>query len=493
MARNKDKPDIPPGTPFQRVRPMLITFFVVAVIGPALFSSYWLNTFSTVACLTLVAATVSLLYGQLGMVSLAQFALTGVGGWFCLRLIHGLGLPFEVALLISAVIAGVFGLIVGLPALRMRGLYLALLTLMVAAAFQVVVNVIGFPDGGEGWAGRVVNGQRALIQRPWVATSDDAYFRYVMFWLAAGMALIEWQRATMPGRAWALIRKSEAAAIAAGVSVLGYKAWAFALGGAIAGLAGGLLAGLNGQLDNTGFPTSQSILLYGLTIVGGSYHWMGAVIAGLLIRALPALLNDHGADGNLANAFYGFALLVSLIQGRKGLAGQLADFYKFVRVSRIIEGSLIWGVISIGLALAAAHFGYASFAGTLFIALIALLFRQAIPGVCWLLLGFFGKRVQNAAEDIEAAISLRLSRIVEAVGLVADHRILKRTLNMLFIGFFVGWVAWGVFDVEFVVALAIIWSAIVIKFLIELALYPAVLPLRQRIDARYPKPFASYR
>jgi branched-chain amino acid transport system permease protein len=493
MARNKDKPDIPPGTPFQRVRPMLITFLVVAVIGPALFSSYWLNTFSTVACLTLVAGTVSLLYGQLGMVSLAQFALTGVGGWFCLRLIHGIGLPFELALLISAVIAGVFGLIVGLPALRMRGLYLALLTLMVAAAFQVVVNVIGFPDGGEGWAGHVVNGQRALIQRPWIATSDNAYFRYVMFWLAAGMALIEWQRATMPGRAWALIRKSEAAAIAAGVSVLGYKAWAFALGGAIAGLAGGLLAGLNGQLDNTGFPTSQSILLYGLTIVGGSYHWMGAVIAGLLIRALPALLNDHGADGNLANAFYGFALLVSLIQGRKGLAGQLADFYKFVRVSRIIEGSLIWGVISVGLALAAAHFGYASFAGTLFIALIALLFRQAIPGVCWLLLGFFGKRVQNAAEDIEAAASLRLSRLVEAVGLVADHRILKRTLNMLFIGFFVGWVAWGVFDVEYPVALTIIWSAIVIKFLIELALYPAVLTLRQRIDARYPKPFASYR
>ena len=493
MARNKDKPDIPPGTPFQRVRPMLITFFVVALIGPALFSSYWLNTFSTVACLTLVAGTVSLLYGQLGMVSLAQFALTGVGGWFCLRLIHGFGLPFELALLISAVIAGVFGLIVGLPALRMRGLYLALLTLMVASAFQVVVNVIGFPDGGEGWAGHVVNGQRALIQRPWLATSDDAYFRYVMFWLAAGLALIEWQRATMPGRAWALIRKSEAAAIAAGVSVLGYKAWAFALGGAIAGLAGGLLAGLNGQLDNTGFPVSQSILLYGLTIVGGSYHWMGAVIAGLLIRALPALLNDHGADGNLANAFYGFALLVSLIQGRKGLAGQLADFYKFVRVSRIIEGSLIWGVISVGLALAASHFAYASFAGTLFIALIALLFRQAIPGVCWLLLGFFGKRVQNFAEDVEAAASLQIARMVEAVGLVADHRILKRSLNMLFIGFFVGWVAWGVFDVEFVVALVIIWSAIVIKFLIELALYPAVLPLRQRIDARYPKPFASYR
>ena len=134
MARNKDKPDIPPGTPFQRVRPMLITFFVVALVGPWLFSSYWLNTFSTVACLTLAAGTVSLLYGQLGMVSLAQFALSGVGGWFCLRLIHGIGLPFEIALVLGAVIAGLFGLILGLPALRMRGLYLALLTLMIAAA-----------------------------------------------------------------------------------------------------------------------------------------------------------------------------------------------------------------------------------------------------------------------------------------------------------------------------------------------------------------------
>ena len=103
--------------------------------------------FSTVACLTLVAGTVSLLYGQLGMVSLAQFALAGVGGWVCLRLIHGFALPFELALLAGALVAAVFGLLVGLPALRMRGLYLALLTLMVAAAVQVVVDVVGFPDG----------------------------------------------------------------------------------------------------------------------------------------------------------------------------------------------------------------------------------------------------------------------------------------------------------------------------------------------------------
>ena len=493
MARDKDKPDIPPGSPLRRITPILITLAVFGVMGPVLFSAYWLNTFTTVACLSLVAATVSLLYGQLGMVSLAQFALSGVGGWVCLRLVHGTAMPCELALIIGAVVAAAFGLIVGLPALRMRGLYLALLTLMVAAAFQVAVNVIGFPDGGPGWTGKVVDGQRALIERPWIATSDSSFFRYAIVWLAAGMSWLEWLRATEAGRSWALIRKSEAAAIAAGVSVFGYKAWAFTIGGFLAGLAGGLLAGLNGQLDNTGFPVSQSILLYALVAVGGVYNWVGCLFAGLLIRALPALLNDHGVDGNLSNVFFGFALLVSLIQGRKGLAGQLADYYKFVRMSRIVEGTVTWGFIAIAIGLICAQREWASFAGAFFIALIALLFRMVIPGVCWLLLGFFGKKVQDGAEDVEAWFSLRLARLMEGAGLMPDHRIIKRVINWLFIGCFVAWIAHGVFDVDFSVALGILWGAMLAKVIIEITSYRFMLPVRQRIDQRFPKPFASYR
>jgi branched-chain amino acid transport system permease protein len=493
MARDKDKPDTPPGAPLRRMAPILITLAVVALLGPALLSAYWLNTLTTAACLSLAAATAALLYGQLGMVSLAQFALSGVGGWVCLRLIHGLGLPFEAALLAGGVVAALFGLMVGLPALRMRGLYLALLTLMVAAAFQVAVNVIGFPDGGPGWTGKVVNGQRALIERPWIAASDGAYFRYAVGVLALGLAWIEWMRSTRLGRAWALIRKSEAAAIAAGVGVLRYKAVAFTIGGFLAGLSGGLIAGLNGQLDNTGFHASQSILLYALVVVGGAYHWMGAIFAGLLIRALPALLNDHAVDGNLANVFFGFALLVSLIQGRKGLAGQLADFYKFVRMSRIIEGTLSWGVISVALGLVFSLPELTSFAGAFFIALVALLFRLAIPGVCWMLLGFFGKSVQDRAEALEGSLSLALARRFEVWGLTPDHRLIKRVLNWLFIGLFVAWVAWGVFDVPYAAALAVVWLAMAAKVAWEVSAYPHVLPLRQYIDRRFPKPFASYR
>lgn len=492
MAREKDKPDTPPGTPLQRVRPMLMTLGIVLVVGPWLLSAYWLNSFTTMACLTLVTCSVALLYGQLGMVSLAQFALCGVGGWVCLRLVHGFAMPFELALLAGALTAGAFGLLVGLPALRMRGLYLALLTLMVAAAFQVVVSVIGFPDGGDGFTGKIIAGQRKLIDRPWIAGSDAAYFRYTICWLAAGMMLVEWQRATMPGRAWALIRKSEAAALAAGVSVVRYKAWAFAFGGFLAGLAGGLLAGLNGQLDDTGFPTGQSILAFALTVVGGAYHWMGSIFAGLAMRALPALLNDHGVDGNLANAFYGFALLVSLIQGRKGLAGQLADFYKFVRVSRIIEGTLSWGLIAVGLGFVFDGLGWNSFGGAFFLSLVALLFRQAIPAVCWMLLGFFGKRVQDWAEEKEARLSLALTKAMEARGLVPDHRLLKHILNWLFIALFLAWVAWGVFDVGFLLATVNVVLAMTLKVCLERFLYPSVLPLRDWIDRRFPKPFAAY-
>ena len=462
------------------------------LIGPAVLSAYWLNSLTTMVCLTIVAGSVALLYGQLGMVSLAQFALCGVGGWVCLRLVHGFALPFELCLVAGAVTAALFGLLVGLPALRMRGLYLALLTLMVAAAFQVVVNVIGFPDGGSGFTGKIVAGQRKLIDRPWIAGSDAAYFRYTLVWLAGALSLIEWQRVTMPGRAWALIRKSEAAALAAGVSVVRYKAWAFALGGLLAGLAGGLLAGLDGQLDDTGFPTSQSILVFALTVVGGAYHWMGAVFAGLLMRALPALLNDHGVDGNLANAFYGFALLVSLIQGRKGLAGQLADFYKFVRVSRIVEGTLTWGLIAIVLGFAFRALGWNSFGGAFFLALAALLFRVAIPGVCWMLLGFFGKKTQDWAEAREARLSLALAGWMEARGMVPNHRLVKHALNWLFIALFLAWVVWGVFDVDFVPALLNVVLAMIAKVALENLLYPSVLPLRDWIDRRFLKPHAAY-
>jgi branched-chain amino acid transport system permease protein len=456
-ARHIDTPRADRNTAWRGAWPIVVVMLGFAIVGPLLLNAYWTKTFTSVACLTLASASAALLFGQLGMVSLCQFAIAGVGGWITLRLLHGSGLPFELALLCGGVAASAFGLVTGLPAMRMRGLYLALVSLMVAAAFQVVINVTGFPDGGPGWLGKVVNGQRALIDRPWLATQDSAYLRYVVVIVAAGLVVIEWHRASLPGRAWALIRKGEAAAAAVGVNVVAYKAWAFALAGFLAGVSGGLLAGSNGQLDNSGFPVAQSILLFALTVVGGAYHWTGALFAALLMRAMPALLTDSGVDGNLANVFFGFALIVSLVQGRTGIAGQLAGLYRPMRISRIGQGVLTWGVAASALALLAATMAWIGFWGAFFIALAALLVHFAAPA------------------------------------LVRSTFLLDRPHAMrLLIGFvsavFVASVAWGVFDVPFAAACVTAWLAIALRAALDRWTHPVVEPLCRRIDLRFPKP-----
>ncbi|MBC7940377.1 MAG: branched-chain amino acid ABC transporter permease [Chitinophagaceae bacterium] len=478
-----DRGTADPGTAMGSALTIVAVMLAFAVVGPLLLNAYWTKTFTSVACLTLASASAALLFGQLGMVSLCQFAIAGVGGWITLRLLHGSGMPFEAALLCGGVAASAFGLLTGLPALRMRGLYLALVSLMVAAAFQVVINVTGFPDGGPGWLGKVVNSQRALVDRPWVAQQDAAYLRYVLVIVAAGLVLIEWHRASMPGRAWALIRKGEAAATAVGVNVMAYKAWAFALAGFLAGISGGLLAGSNGQLDNTGFPVAQSILLFALTVVGGAYHWTGAVFAALLMRAMPALLTDSGVDGNLANVFFGFALIVSLVQGRTGIAGLLVDLYKPMRTGVIVEGVVAWSAIALGLAATAELTGLAGFWGVFFMALAALLLQRAAPAIGWGLLGFF--RVQAPALRAEAALSRRFGALADTPAVGAGRTIFRRLLNGVAAGLFIAWVAWGVFDAPFALACVIVAVALALKAALDTWVRPFTVPLSRRIDLRF--------
>ncbi|MFM2405693.1 MAG: hypothetical protein RL223_3573 [Pseudomonadota bacterium] len=301
---------------------LAVTLLALAVLLPWLCNSYWLKTLTSALTLSVAVAGAALLYGQLGLVSLCQFALVGVGGWVALRLSLGFGLPFELCVLAAGVLASVAGMVAGLPALRLKGLYLALVTLMMAGGYQVLVSATGFPDGGPGWLGKAQGTGRLMMARPRWAEDDAAYLVCVLAWLGAVLALIEWHRCTRPGRAWALIRRGEAVATGAGVSVLGYQSWAFGLAGFCAGVAGALLAGGVGQLDGRAFGASESVMLFALTVVGGAWHWLGTVLAGLLLRAVPALLTEWGVNGFLAQVFFGAALLHALVTAPQGIAGQ---------------------------------------------------------------------------------------------------------------------------------------------------------------------------
>jgi branched-chain amino acid transport system permease protein len=310
-----------------RVRTVAI-IAVVSIVSAAIALScggYWLSNFTQAYCMTLTVLGCALLYGQLGLVSLCQWALVGVGGWVSLRVYHSFHPPFVITMLAGGVGASVIGMIWGLPALRMRGLYLALVTLMLAGAFQTLAIVTSFPVGGPGFLGQVgaSGNDRIMMARPIFAASDAGYFLFVAAVTLLGIFLVEAHRRSKPGRAWALIRKNEQMAIAAGVRIVFYKAWAFALAGFLAGVAGALLAGLFGQLDATAFPPTTSIVIFIGTLLRGYHVWLGAFLGGLLTRFIPALLIDLNVNTNVGFMIFGAALLFAL-RDPLGLGGQIA-------------------------------------------------------------------------------------------------------------------------------------------------------------------------
>lgn len=308
-------------------RSLLPAVVVLAAVGwiiPALFGSFWLKTFTSVTIYALASLGVGLLYGRLGLVSLANFALLGVGAWVSLRLsLLDPHLPIVVNMIIGGVVAAVIGTLIGLPALRLRGLYLALVTLMGAGAFFVVINAIGFPEGGGGFTGREGNTTLRNAPRPAFAESDPAFFRLTLVIVGLGFLLAWLLLRTKSGRAWAVIRRSEAVAYSAGVNVTFYKTLAFTLAGFLAGVAGGLFSANVGRPGTGDFGAAASILLFALTMSAGSYHLIGAVLAGVLARALPALFSQWGISADVANMIFGFLLMISLTTAPEGAAGEV--------------------------------------------------------------------------------------------------------------------------------------------------------------------------
>ncbi len=301
-----------------------LIFFALCLIGlPLVLSALWVKVVTSAAIFALAAAGISVLFAQLGLINLAQIALVGVGGWIALRLNYGTALPVTLIIAIAGIATSVIGAALALPALRMRGLYLALVTLMAAGAFQILFNAFQFPNGGEGFWG-VARQSAADLRPPLMVQSDAGYLRYTIVITALCFGLVALHRVTAPGRAWAMIRQSEANAMAAGINVTFYKIWAFALSGLLAGVAGGLLSTALGQLDARSFLASEGILLFALAVVGGAYSWVGAVIAGVLYKLLPALLNDFGVSADIALVIFGAALLHAIMTAPRGIAGQLS-------------------------------------------------------------------------------------------------------------------------------------------------------------------------
>ena len=314
----------------------VVVVLLFALIGvPQLMSTYYVSAMTQATIYSIVALGLGLLVGRVGLVSLGQAAVLTIGAWVAARLLFATSFPFELVLLISGLVTMVLGTLVGLPALRMRGLYLALITLMLAGAITVALATLNFPNGGGGFSG--YNGALVhlpAIRRPGIAPHSSSFFRYSVIVAALMFALVAVHLRGRPGRAWAAIRQSEAAAMAAGINTTLYKLWAFALASFVTGVAGGVLAGAAQYLYSINFQTQDSITLLAVVMMGGVYNPWGAVVAGLLLKLLPAWFNNLGISEDWSTILFGVGVLQVLTTAPAGIVDQLPK--DVARLARLI-------------------------------------------------------------------------------------------------------------------------------------------------------------
>ncbi|MGO9499313.1 MAG: branched-chain amino acid ABC transporter permease [Solirubrobacteraceae bacterium] len=313
----------------------LVLLLFVLLVLPSLFSTYYIDASTQVAIYAIVALGLGLLVGRVGLVSLGQAAVLAIGAWVAARILFASPMPFPLVLLCSGLITMVLGTLVGLPALRLSGLYLALITLMLAGAITVVLATTNFPNGGHGFLG--YNGSSVHIpplRRPSIATGETSYFRYTVM-VAVLMFLLVWAHIrSRPGRAWAAIRQSEAAALAGGINTTLYKLWAFALASFVTGVAGGLLAGALHYLYSIDFQTQDSITLLAVVLMGGVYSMWGAVLAGILLQFFPALFTNWGISPDWLTILFGVGVLQVLTTAPRGIVDQFPK--DMARLGRLI-------------------------------------------------------------------------------------------------------------------------------------------------------------
>jgi branched-chain amino acid transport system permease protein len=297
---------------------------VMLIVAPLSVSHYWIQVLTSAAIYSVVALGLGLLFGRVGLISLGQIAMLAIGGWTALRLGHALAMPFPMILLMTGLVTALIGVVIGLPALRLSGLHLALITLMGAAAVTIVLTTTNFPNGGKGFTGYdPVKSGTVPLRRPVLASTDGAYYRYVVVVVAVLFLVAFLHVRGRPGRAWAAIRQSAPAAASAGINITLYKLWAFALASFITGVSGGLLAASAGGLTVYQFPAQDSITLLAVVLIGGMYNFWGAVVAGAFVKLVPALLNQLGVSANVLLILFGVGLMQTLLTTPDGIAGQL--------------------------------------------------------------------------------------------------------------------------------------------------------------------------
>jgi branched-chain amino acid transport system permease protein len=272
---------------------------------------------SLVAAYAIATFGLNILTGYSGQISLGNGAFMAIGSYTTALLVARLGWPYPVTIPLGAILAGVVGLLVGIPALRLRGVYLALATFALALSVTPVLNNYDKFTGGH------VGIFLKILQPPLGLPLSNEQWLYFLSWgvfiivFIPGWLLLRGR----VGRAWMVVRDSETAATANGISTAYYKTLAFGISALYAGVAGSLLVLDNAYANPDTYSLNLSLQLLIGVVVGGLATVWGPVLGAMLV-----VWGQYFAEkgfGSKPDLLFGALLILVVFLAPNGLAGYL--------------------------------------------------------------------------------------------------------------------------------------------------------------------------
>ena len=292
---------------------------VLAVAAPYVVSDGEVGKLTLIPITAIVGVSLVVLTGWAGHVSLGQFAFAGLGGGFAGGLAANHTVDFFVALLAAIAVGAVAAVMVGLPAAKVRGVYLAVTTLALAASTEFYLLEKGYP------VHRLLlpHGEAPRVDRPalWGVidlTDERAFYFAAVLFLGIALVVARSFRRSRSGRVVLATRDNPHAAAAYGVNTETARLAAFGVSGALAGLGGALLVYQQGTVDAGAFGVAASIQLFLMTVLGGIASPAGAVLGAAVLKSVQFFVEPHFTGASLL--FEGPLLLVVLLVNPGGLS-----------------------------------------------------------------------------------------------------------------------------------------------------------------------------
>jgi len=295
----------------------VVAGLIALAVLPSLLESYALFLATSAAIATFVAMSIGVVTGRAGMMSLCQLSFGAIGAWAVAYLnLHGWTLATPLMVLLGGLAAVPVGIALAIPALRVRGINLAIITLGFAAFAEVFFSQNDLPGTNEG----------LFFPRSATFLSDESFY-YMTCGLVLAAMVVLWLLGRRPvGGSWLGIRHSERAVAALGVSVARAKITSFALSAFLAGMVGALLVAQNGIITVDSFRSTQSLVAFAVAIMVGARYPEGAVLAGIFGIFVPEILRQLGVNEDYGNIVFGLGMIGALAGGAGMAEGWRATF-----------------------------------------------------------------------------------------------------------------------------------------------------------------------